>query len=215
MNEEGCFTYGVSIPMGKAVSAEVLLAFAMNGETLTPEHGFSLARGGAGLRRRAQPEMADRDHRPGPPVRQPHAAARLQAAAARRDKGTVNWDQGVTIYGMPVNAAICEPAAYAELAPGSTAVRGYAIATARRIARVDMSADGGRSWTQAVLEQNDDAPWTWTFWRAVLDLFPGEHEFAVRAWDTAGQTQPALPDDTWNFKGYLSAAWHRVRVRVA
>ena len=37
---------------------------------------------------------------------------------------------------------------------------------------------------------------------------------AVRAWDEAGQTQPAAPDDTWNYKGYLSAAWHRVHVTV-
>ncbi len=37
----------------------------------------------------------------------------------------------------------------------------------------------------------------------------------MRAWDSAGQTQPALRDDTWNFKGYLSAAWHRVPVTVA
>lgn len=51
--------------------------------------------------------------------------------------------------------------------------------------------------------------------KATSDLPPGEHELAVRAWDAAGQTQPALPDDTWNFKGYLSAAWHRISVVVA
>ena len=59
------------------------------------------------------------------------------------------------------------------------------------------------------------SPWSWTFWTAALDLAKGEHELAVRAWDSAGQTQPALPDDTWNFKGYLSAAWHRVHVSVS
>jgi len=37
----------------------------------------------------------------------------------------------------------------------------------------------------------------------------------VRAWDSAGQTRPALPDDTWNFKGYLSAVWHQVPIRAA
>jgi sulfite oxidase len=48
-----------------------------------------------------------------------------------------------------------------------------------------------------------------------VELPKGEHELVVRAWDSAGQTQPALPDDTWNFKGYLSAAWHRVLVSVS
>ena len=52
------------------------------------------------------------------------------------------------------------------------------------------------------------------FWRAALDLPAGDHELAVRAWDSAGQTQPDRPESVWNFKGYLSAAWHRVRVRV-
>ena len=83
------------------------------------------------------------------------------------------------------------------------------------IARVDVSADGGRTWSagragarrpRAVeLDILECRRWT---------LPPGEHELAVRAWDSAGQTQPARPDDTWNFKGYLSAAWHRVRIVV-
>ena len=79
---------------------------------------------------------------------------------------------------------------------------------------MDVSPDGGRTWQQAELDDNPGAPWTWTFWHAGIDLPPGEHELAVRAWDEAGQTQPALADETWNFKGYLSTAWHRVRVVV-
>ena len=79
---------------------------------------------------------------------------------------------------------------------------------------MDVSPDGGRSWIQAALERREGAPWSWTFWEAELSLCPGEHELVVRAGDSAGQTQPAAPDDTWNFKGYLSAAWHRVRVEV-
>lgn len=58
------------------------------------------------------------------------------------------------------------------------------------------------------------APWSWTFWQAILDLPCGPHELIVRAWDSAGQTQPAKPTDVWNFKGYLCAAWHRVPVQV-
>ena len=67
---------------------------------------------------------------------------------------------------------------------------------------------------QAEIEAHERSTWSWFFWRGTLDLGAGEHELCVRAWDAAGQTQPALPDDTWNFKGYLSAAWHRIRVSV-
>jgi sulfite oxidase len=111
---------------------------------------------------------------------------------------------------MPLNSAICEPATGAALPAGPAVLRGYATATAREVVRVDVSINGGRNWTQAALEHG--GPWSWTLWTAPVELPKGRHELAVRAWDSAGQTQPALPDDTWNFKGYLSAAWHRVTV---
>ena len=116
---------------------------------------------------------------------------------------------------MPLNAAICEPAAGAALKAGKFAVKGYAIATDRAITRVDVSMNGGRQWSQATIEDHGNARWSWTLWHATFDIPAGEHELVVRAWDAAGQTQPAQPDDTWNFKGYLSAAWHRVRVKAA
>ena len=215
MPKEGRFTYGASIPMAKAMSPEVLLAYAMNGEKLAPEHGFPLrvvVPGFAGVRspkwlstitvqdKPSDNHMQQRDYKLVPPD---------------VTEDTVDWEKGITIYDMPLNAAICEPAARAELKAGRVTVRGYAIATARDIVRVDVSGDGGRTWRQAELAHDAKAPWSWTFWTTALDLAKGERELAVRAWDSAGQTQPALPDDTWNFKGYLSAAWHRVHVSVS
>jgi sulfite oxidase len=94
-------------------------------------------------------------------------------------------------------------------------VRGYAAATGRTIERVDISLDNGGRWYQAKTEPRTDAPWSWTFWELTLDLPVGNHEVAVRASDSAGQTQPASAADAWNFKGYLSAAWHRARVSAA
>jgi sulfite oxidase len=214
MQGEGRFRFGASIPMTKARSPEVLLAFEMNGEELAPAHGFPLrvvVPGFAGVRsvkwlagitvqdRPSDNHMQQRDYKLLPPD---------------MTEETADWSKGTTIYDMPLNAAICEPVPHAALQPGAVTLRGYAVATAREIMRVDVSADGGRSWRQAELERRPDTPWSWTFWQAVLDLPKGEHELAVRAWDSAGQTQPALPDDVWNFKGYLSAAWHRVVVRV-
>ncbi len=208
------FRFAASIPMGKALAPEVLLAWGMNGEPLTPEHGFPLRAvvpGFAGVR---SPKWLSRvTVQDAPSDAQPQARDyKLMPAHVTAD--TVDWDEGMTINEMPLNSAICEPAAHAELTPGPVVLRGYAIATARTVARVDVSADGGRTWRQATLERDARTPWSWTFWRLDADLATGEHELVVRAWDGAGQTQPALPDDTWNFKGYLSAAWHRVPVVV-
>ena len=115
---------------------------------------------------------------------------------------------------MPLNAAICLPGPGESVTAGEVAVAGYAIATGRAVTRVDVSGDGGATWRQAVLEHHPGSAWSWVFWRTALRLGGGTHELVVRAWDAAGQTQPERPDAVWNFKGYLSAAWHRVRVQA-
>jgi sulfite oxidase len=214
MPEEGRFRFGASIRMTKAMSPEVLLVFAMNGDDLAPEHGFPLrvvVPGYAGVRSAkwlaaitvqeapSSNHMQQRDYKLLPPD---------------MTADTVDWSKGVTINEMPLTSAICSPAAGATLAAGPVTLQGYAVAAAREVVRVDVSIDGGRSWQQAALRHDPASPWSWTLWQATLDLPKGEHELAVRAWDSAGQTQPARPEELWNFKGYLSAAWHRVPVRA-
>ena len=204
--------YGASIPLAKAMQPEVLLARAMNGEALAPEHGFPLRAvvpGFAGVRSvkwitgieirdtPAETTIQRKDYKYFPPD------------VAKND---AQWEHGVTINEMPLTSAICVPAKNATLPAGRTRIAGYAHATAREIVRVDVSIDGGRHWSQAECEHDPTAPWSWTFWDVVLELPKGEHELAVRAWDSAMQTQPALPDDAWNFAGYLCSAWHRIRV---
>ncbi len=202
--------FEVSIALEKALQGDVLLAWAMNGEALTPEHGFPLrvvVPGFAGVRSaKWLAAVTVRDS----PVASPMQQTDYKLLPPHMTAETADWAAGLTIDEMPLNAAICEPAAGACLTAGAVPVRGYAIATDRRIVRVDVSADGGRNWLQAELEHG--ARWSWTFWTAGLSLAPGAHELVVRAWDSAGQTMPAAPDDTWNFKGYLCAAWHRVPV---
>lgn len=212
MPTEGRFRYGASIPMTKAISPEVLLAFAMNEEPLAPEHGYPLrvvVPGYAGVR---SPKWLSAITVQDQPSRNHMQRRDYKLVPGEVTEETVDWEKGVTIYDMPLNSAICEPAPHAVVKAGPTTLRGYAVATARDIVRVDVSIDGGRNWSQAELEHGGGAPWSWTFWTATLDLPKGEHEIAVRAWDSAGQTQPARPDELWNFKGYLSAAWHRVQL---
>ena len=212
--------FGVSIPMEKALAPETLLAWAMNGEALAAEHGHPLrvvVPGFAGVR---SPKWLARISVQDCPSDNPMQSSDYRLYPPDVTAETADPAQSHTIEGMPLNSAICEPARGAGLRPGAHAIRGYAIAGDRAVVRVDVSGDGGRTWAQARLTRGTDAsharmPWAWTLWDCELALTAGEHELAVRAWDSAGQTQPALPDDTWNHKGYLSAAWHRVRVTVA
>jgi sulfite oxidase len=96
---------------------------------------------------------------------------------------------------------------------GSRTVSGYAVAAeGRSVARVDVSADGGRTWVQA--EVDDDQPWTWCRWRTRVELAPGEVELLARAWDDTGAQQPSDPAAVWNPKGYANTSWARSCVRV-
>lgn len=204
------FRFGASIPIGKAMAPEVILAYAMNGEPLPPRHGFPLrvvTPGYAGVR--SPKWLASIEVRDAPSDNPIQAKDYKLLPPDIRTVEEIDWSRGVTIGELPVNSAICYPLSHARLAAGPCRMRGWAAASGRGIARVDISSDGGRTWRQARLEPRR-SPWSWVFWEAEIEIGAGEHELVVRAWDAAGQTQPALPDDTWNVKGYLSAAWHRV-----
>lgn len=209
------FNYNVSIPIEKAMAEDVLLAWAMNGQAVTPAHGYPLrvvVPGYAGVR---SPKWLSAIAVQDAPAESPIQADDYKLFPADRTHEKAGVERGLTINDMPVNSAICTPEARVTLSSGVTVISGYAIASVRRIVRVDVSADEGRSWCQAELQTDASSPWAWTLWQTEIELQQGDHILAVRAWDEAGQTQPNRPDEIWNDKGYLCAAWHRVPVRVA
>ncbi|HET6522250.1 MAG TPA: molybdopterin-dependent oxidoreductase [Geminicoccaceae bacterium] len=215
------FGFGGSIPLRKALCPEVLLAFEMNGGPLPPEHGAPLrvvVPGYIGARSvkwlhqiSVQPEPSDN-----------HFQARdYKLLPPGADAENVDWDAGVMLGELPVNAAICAPRDGATVDAGSLVVRGYAVAGGgREVVRVDVSTDGGAGWTVADLTEGGAgaSPWAWVFWEARPRVRPGGgddvRELVVRAWDSAAQTQPERPESVWSFRGYMNTSWHRVRVRL-
>ena len=185
--------YGVSISLAKAVHDEVLLAFEANGEPLAPEHGFPvrvIVPGYAGVRSakwlgeiRVQEEPAD----------SPIQRRDYKLFPASVTKAEADWDAGLTINAMPVNSAICTPRQGQTLEPGQIMLAGWATASERSISRVDVSIDGGRSWRQATLEQNAEAPSAWTLW----SLSPSSRRGSTSLWCAPGMTlcrpSPANP----------------------
>ena len=205
------FQFGGSIPLEKAMHPEVLLADTMNGAPLPPVHGAPLRVVVPGyIGARSVKWLSRITLQEGPSDNYFQATAyRLFPAAVRPE--TVDWEKGMMLGESPVNSAICSPLAGETVAAGRVQARGWAVAGGgREVARVDVSTDGGGTWTTAELTRGNG--WTWTFWTAPLDLAPGEHEILCRAFDTAAQTQPGDPSQVWNFKGYANNAWHRVRV---
>jgi sulfite oxidase len=210
--EEAAF--GVSIAMAKARAPDVLIAWAMNGEPLAPEHGAPLRMvvpGYAGVR---SAKWLTRIEVRDTPSDAPIQAHDYKLFPAEVTSETVDWSKGLTINAMPLNAAICSPGSGASLPAREVRIEGYAIAYDRGISRVEVSVNGGRDWRQATFADDPEARWGWRRWSLDAPLAKGRQHLVVRAFDEAGQGQPERPDTMWNFAGYLCTAWHHVHVLV-
>lgn len=206
--------YGASVPIGKATSPEVLLAWAMNGEPLATVHGAPLrvvVPGWIGARSVKWVERISVTDEP--------FGGHFQATAYRllppgSDPDTAGPDDGPSLGPIALNCEITGPAGGAPVRAGSTAVTGYAFAGEERtVVRVDVSVDGGASWVQAAVDPAG-GPWTWQLWRADVDLRSGVIELLARAWDSTGALQPQHAEDLWNPKGYVNNSWARVQIDV-
>lgn len=211
--EDGSFNYGSSIPLEKALGPEVLLAYEMNGEPLLPEHGFPLRVVVPGYYGARSVKWLSEISVRSAPSDNYFQAHEYKLFPPNITAETVDYSGGLMLGEVQVNAVICEPGEDEVLAAGPVAVRGYAVAGGgRRVERVDLSTDEGRTWIQARLREGADDPWAWTFWEATLELGPGEHRIVVRALDSSAATQPATAGEVWNFKGYANNSWHSMGV---
>ncbi len=201
--------FGASIPLEKAARAEVLLAWAMNGEPLPAVHGAPLrviVPGYIGARSVKWLQRIELRAEPFDGYFQA-TVYRLLAPEEEPAPGV-----GMALGEAALNADVLVPDDGAAVAAGSVAVLGYAFAGGERhVARVDVSTDGGSSWRQAELLE-DLGRWAWRRWRIELELAAGEHEIVARAWDSSGASQPEHPASLWNPKGYVNNAWGRVAV---
>jgi DMSO/TMAO reductase YedYZ molybdopterin-dependent catalytic subunit/glyoxylase-like metal-dependent hydrolase (beta-lactamase superfamily II) len=210
--EEGELTeFGGSIPLARALGPDVLLADEMNGESLPAVHGYPLrvvVPGYVGARSVKWLSTITAQHDPSANYFQARTY-RLYPAWVRSETATRH--HGLALGELPVNSAICTPRE-GEAVGTRLSARGYAITGgSRRIDRVEVSLDGGKSFQPTELLDGGGGAGSWRLWQADLELAPGPAELVVRAWDSAATTQPEDSARLWNLKGYLDNAWHRVR----
>lgn len=209
------FGFGGSIPLDKARCPEVLLAYEMNGEPLRPEHGHPLRAVVPGYIGARSVKWVSSINVQSEPSANFYQSQSYKLFPPQVGPETANWEEGLMLGEMSVNAVICTPADGDRLVAGNQPFRGYAIAGGnRRIERVDVSKDGGKTWSTAEILNEDRDPWAWVFWEARIELPRGENRIVVRAFDSAANTQPEDVRGIWNFKGYMNNAWHGITVRV-
>ena len=101
------------------------------------------------------------------------------------------------------------------------AVSGYAWSGGgRSIVRVDLTADGGETWTQAESLEQDTARhprhWGWTVWKGKVQVPEGVETAEVwsKAVDSSYNVQPESFSNIWNLRGVLSNAYCRLKLSV-
>lgn len=224
----GAEAYGASIPVSKALDplGDVMLAYHMAGNPLAPDHGYPLrvmvpghtaARSVKWLEKiiltdeESQSQWQQHDYK---------------CFGPNQTAKEVDWSSAPAIQESPVQSAVTSIKHMSSVAAGQNQqtghgvegdlikIEGYAFSGGgRSIVRVDVSADGGKSWHQAEIlpdEAQGHKSWSWKRWEWVLPKHMAGKSFVVKAVDESYNTQPDSYDAQYNFRGNLTTAWHRV-----
>lgn len=187
-----------SLPLEQAVRGDALLAYAMNGQPLTQDHGAPVrlvvpgAYGMASVKWLAQVTVVSEEF----------------TGFFQRARYVID---GKPLGPIEPRAVIVEPAGSAHLDLGANLIRGYAWSGRDAIAGVDVSTDGGRTWRAAKLAPAISA-FAWREWHYQWDALRGEATLLAIAVTRTGERQPLTA--ARNELGYSNAAAQPVRVRV-
>lgn len=140
----------------------------------------------------------------------------LPPDAVDRASAEKYWQSTPAMYDTPINSIVAVPADDETISlpsSGIVEVKGYAVPQGADgpVTRVEVSADGGKSWVDAELcGSNRDMKWCWVLWTARLKLSPGSgQEIMSRATDAGGNTQEE--QSQWNLRGVGYSGYGRAR----
>ncbi|GJF00069.1 molybdopterin binding oxidoreductase [Phanerochaete sordida] len=202
--------YGASIPLEKVMDedGDVLLAWEMNGEYMSPDRGAPLrlvVPGYCGARWvkwidsiRLSPDESPnyyqaRDYR----ILPPEIETKAQAAPV--------WSKYPSINSLAFNSVVASATLRPAPAGNVLVVQGYASQHIdARIVAVELSVDAGATWQPARITYQEGR-WSWTLWEAEL---PGVAEHGTvysRAVDERGNMQQR--ECKWNLRGVAFNPW--------
>ncbi|KAK6928529.1 Oxidoreductase, molybdopterin-binding domain [Dillenia turbinata] len=239
--EEHGGPYKASIPLYHATNpeADVLLAYEMNGE----RSGISTASFVAGVIGARSVKWLDsikliaeeckgffmqRDYKMFPPsvnwdninwsTRRPQMDFPVQARGFSSNISFLCAICSLEDVNVINSGKVRQPA----FASHNVKVSGYAVSgDGRGIERIDISADGGKTWIEASRYQMAGTPydaddidsdkWAWVLFETHIDVSQST-EIVAKAVDSAGNVQPENVEVIWNLRGILNTSWHRFRI---
>jgi sulfane dehydrogenase subunit SoxC len=202
--------YQRSLAIADAMRDEVLLAYAMNGQPLPPQHGFPLRLVVPGWYGMTSVKWLTAIEA----VAEPFRGFQMESYRVRQQPE----DEGVPVTRIYPRSLLVPPGfpdfltrrRFVEV--GRHVLRGRAWSGWGAIERVEVSSDGGKTWADAELGQ-PASPYAWVPWTFAWDAVePGAFELSCRATDAAGNTQPL--EQPWNLGGVSNNMVQRVSVEV-
>ncbi|MDG4667264.1 sulfite oxidase [Mycobacterium sp. 236(2023)] len=194
------------LPLAKALADDTVVAFAMNGEPLPPDHGYPARLIVSGWLGAASIKWL----------------GRIEVSTAALFVPWNTEDYVLIGAGYPSVApargpAITEPALSslvelpwpAQLTSGPHLIRGRAYAGEGRVVAVEYRIDDG-PWLEADLTSRGEAG-VWARWQLRWDVAPGEHVLRVRARDDRGNVQPDVTPPNELGYNHQSVLAHPIR----
>ncbi len=204
-------------PVSKAMEAETLLAFQMNGKDIPLAHGYPLRLVAGGWPASVSGKWVNRISvrdivHDGPKMT--GTAYRVPCKSVAPGEKVKDEDMCI-IESMPVKSLITYPKTGAMIKKDKTlSIRGHAWAGDFEVSKMEYSIDFGATWETCTLDKPANRL-AWQHFSADIK-FPktGYYEVWARATDSNGVSQPMVVPG-WNPKGYLNNACHRIAVKVS
>lgn len=184
---QGPISFHRSLTIDEAKARDVIVAYALNGQPLPAAHGAPARLVVPGCYGMASVKWL----------------SGIEVVAGDFDGywETVDyayWDRSSgrpsrrPLLGMQVKSLIARPSSDGTVAKGTTVEIAGAAWSDGPVTRVEVSTDGGRTWTDAEFTDPQSA-WTWRRWRLrwQVPAAPGSAVLMARATDAKGRTQPA------------------------
>lgn len=204
----GAIHFSRGLPMAKAQKPEVLLAWGMNGEDLPAAHGAPLRAVVGGWYGMASVKWLNRIV----VTDRPYAGYFQTMDYSIYSRTSGGEPEVVPVTAIQPKAVIARPTLDEVVPRGKPrGVIGAAWAGENRVAKVEFSSDGGKTWAAADLDK-DDRPFCWRFWRFAWQVpdAAGPVQLVARCTDDRGNTQPEKRDP--DRRSYMIN--HLVPVRV-
>ena len=195
-----------SVPMWKALSPHTMVAFEMGGKPIPHLHGGPVRVIIPGFVGSASIKWLERvmvqvDEFDGFYMKSNYTTPRVD-----------NDKEIYSLQSLEVKSMIVAPAEGVTIPPGRTSIWGWAWAGEGELTGIDISVDGGKTWTPGIFTGTWDR-YSWRRFEHPWDATAGTHTLMARATDSLGRVQPT--GRASNRLGYRWNVIHAIKVDVA